>query len=350
MKLALFLPNWVGDAVMATPALQAIRREYTQAEIVAVMRPVIGDVLTGLHLFDRELHVDPRSPSPELTGRRLVKRLRGERCDTVVLFPNSIRSAWWAWRAGIRRRIGFARDLRGWLLTDPLVPKPKSRPHPVLDEYLRLAERLGCRNLSLPMALAVLPKDRETLDAFWSSYPSQWRQGVVCLNTGGAFGPAKNWPKEYFAELARRITDQLDRTVLVVCGPAERDDARWIAAQAKRATVLSLADAPLSVGLTKAAIAEADILVTTDSGPRHFAAALGIPSVVLFGPTHPAWSDTRDPRTISLQLPVDCGPCQQPKCPYAHHRCMRELTVDVVFHAVHRALREFPASGSRSAA
>jgi heptosyltransferase-2 len=338
MNLALFLPNWVGDAVMATPALRGIRAEFPQATIVGVMRPVIADVLAGAGFVDRVVLADPRGANAELRGRRFLSRLQAERCDTAVLFPNSLRSAWWAWRSGAQRRIGFARDLRGWLLTDRLTPKPKSTPHPVLDEYLRLAERLGCGSLQRTMSLAVSRTDRAALDAFWLQFPGEWRRGVVCFNTGGAFGPAKNWPREYFAELAQRIVDRLGRTVLVVCGPAERDDARWIAAAAQRPQVLSLADVRPSIGLTKAAIADGALLVTTDSGPRHFAAAFDVPAITLFGPTHIAWSETHHPRAVHLQIPVDCGPCQRRECPFGHHRCLRELTVDRVWQAVSQHL------------
>jgi len=341
MKLALYLPNWVGDAVMATPALRAIRAEFPQAEIVGVMRPVIADVLAGTGFSDRTLLANPHGKNPDQRGRRLIRRLRAEQCDTAVLFPNSLRSAWWAWRSGARRRIGFARDLRGWLLTDRLTPKPKSVPHPVLDEYLRLAECLGCRSLTRSTSLAVSRLDQATLDGFWIQHAVDNRnRGVVCFNTGGAFGSAKNWPREYFAELAQQIVDRLGKTVLIVCGPAERDDARWIAAAAQRPEVLSLADQPLSIGLTKAAIASAELLVTTDSGPRHFAAAFDVPAITLFGPTHIAWSETHHLRAVHLQVPVECGPCQRRECPLGHHRCMRELTVDRVFAAVSQQLND----------
>jgi len=324
---------------MATPALAAIRAAFAHAEIVGVMRPVIADTLAGSALFDHMLLVNPRGKSTEQKGRRFIEQLRAERCDIAVLFPNSLRSAWWAWRSGARQRIGFARDWRGWLLTDPVKPRPKSMPHPVLDEYLRLADRLGCRNHSRRMTLGVLPSDEAALNTFWSSQSADLRaHGVVCLNTGGAFGPAKNWPRAYFAELAQRIVDKLGKTVLLLCGPAEREEARWIAATASRREVVSLADQPLSIGLTKAAVRAAELLVTTDSGPRHFAAAFGVPVITLFGPTHIAWSETGYARATHLQMPVDCGPCQKRECPLGHHRCMTELTVDRVLAAVRAAL------------
>jgi heptosyltransferase-2 len=219
----------------------------------------------------------------------------------------------------------------------------------VLDEYLRLIEPLGCYFPSRKMELAVLPDDQQKLDKFWaqnlnrqhgdwSALTDRNTPDFVCLNTGGAFGPAKNWPREYFAELAHRVATELHYHVLVVCGPKERDDARWIATEAKHPSVVSFADIQPSIGLTKAAIRAARLLVTTDSGPRHFAAPFGTPVVTLFGPTHMSWSENFYDRAEHLQLKVDCGPCQQRECPLGHHKCLRDLTVDKVFAAVKRWL------------
>ena len=174
----------------------------------------------------------------------------------------------------------------------------------------------------------------------WKEVTDHQSVSYVCLNTGGAFGAAKNWPREYFAELARRVASESNRPVLVVCGPSERDDARWIAAEARHPSVFSLADVPLNIGLTKAAIRGAELLVTTDSGPRHFAAPFGTPVITLFGPTHIAWSETYYERAEHLQLKLDCGPCQQRECPLKHHRCLRDLSVETVFAAVQRQLNK----------
>ncbi len=358
MKLAIFLPNWIGDVVMATPALRAVRNQFPSAQIVGIMRPYVADVLAGTGLLDRTLFYNPRGHVDGQHGWKFVRGLRAERFDTVLLLTNSLRTGWLAWLSGAQRRIGFARDLRGWLLTDRVAPKSKSIPHPVLDEYLRLVERLGCRVQSRRIELAVKPGDLARIDEFWSTversqaskavrYQSvadsafSLRSSYICLNTGGAFGAAKNWPREYFEELARRIATELRKTVLIVCGPSERDDARWIANTANHAAVLSLADARLSIGLTKAAIRDSQLLVTTDSGPRHFAAAFNIPVITLFGPTHIAWSETGYDKAEHLQLKLDCGPCQKRDCPLLHHRCMKDLSVDTVFAAVQRQLTKY---------
>jgi heptosyltransferase-2 len=264
-------------------------------------------------------------------------RLRAERVDLAVLFPNSIRAAWLAFAGGARRRVGFARDGRRLLLTDALEPRSRSTPNPVIDEYLRIAEYLGCRDLSRRMELAVLPRDEEQLAAVRKSLRVPDAQ-YIALNPGGAFGAAKHWPTGHFAALASRIARELGLASIVLSGPAERELAREIVRAAGHPLVTGLADSPLSIGLSKALVRDAKLLVTTDSGPRHFAPPFGVPVVTLFGPTHIAWSETYAEDSIHLQLPIDCGPCQKRTCPLGHHRCMNELQPDAVFEAVRRVL------------
>jgi heptosyltransferase-2 len=161
------------------------------------------------------------------------------------------------------------------------------------------------------------------------------------LNPGGAFGAAKHWPAEHFAVLARELVDRRGGGVLVLCGPSERDMARRIVALANRPAVYSLSDYPLSIGLTKACVRRADLLVTTDSGPRHFAAAFDRPVVTLFGPTHIAWTETCHAKAQHMQKKVDCGPCQRRVCPL-DHRCMEGLTPAEVFAASMELLARWP--------
>jgi heptosyltransferase-2 len=167
---------------------------------------------------------------------------------------------------------------------------------------------------------------------------------VVGLNPGAAFGSAKFWPADHFARLARMLAQRLGCGVLVLCGPAERETARRVADDSRSPHAFSLADSPLSLGLTKALVRRLDLLVTTDSGPRHFAAAFGRPVVTLFGPTHVGWTETYYERAVHLQKPVPCGPCQLRTCPL-DHRCMRDLTPDEVFAAADRLLSRFPLDG-----
>ncbi|MCA9022355.1 MAG: glycosyltransferase family 9 protein, partial [Planctomycetaceae bacterium] len=146
MKIAVFLPNWIGDAVMATPALRVIREEFSEAEIVSIQRPYVADVLDGLTLVDRS--ISWKSGEQLISQFRFLRQLRKERFDLAVLFPNSFRSASLAFLAGIRRRVGINRDYRRWLLTDVLTAGDRQKPHPAIDEYLRIAAVVSGRDLS----------------------------------------------------------------------------------------------------------------------------------------------------------------------------------------------------------
>jgi heptosyltransferase II len=335
MRVAVFLPNWVGDAVMATPAVRALRAHFADAELIGVLRPYVAGVLEGAPWFDRQVLLATRGPWAQ-RWPAVAARLRRERVDLAVLFPNSFRVAWTAWLSGCRRRLGYARYGRSLLLTEALQPVRDARgrltPSPAIDAYNRLAEHAGCPTPSYRTELFTTPRDEEAADRVWLRAAFHGLGEVVCLNPGAAFGSAKYWPADSFALLARDLVDRRGCGVLVLCGPGERQLARNIVALAGRAAVHALADYPSSLGLTKACVRRADLLVTTDSGPRHFGAAFDRPVVTLFGPTHIAWTETYYPRAVHLQKPVPCGPCQLRTCPL-DHRCMKLLTPREVFEA-----------------
>jgi heptosyltransferase-2 len=335
MNIAVFWPNWIGDAVMATPAVRALRAAFPCAELTSVLKPYIAGVLEGSPWAGQSIFLDSRGP---LAHRwpAAAWRLRRQRPDLAVLFPNSFRSALVAWLGGCRRRVGFVRYGRGSLLTDGLYPRRDGAgrllPCPVIEDYNRLVELVGCPAPGYRMELGTTPLAEETADSIWRHGDFAAYSEMICFNPGAAFGSAKHWPEEYFVTLAQELVDRRGSGVLVLCGPAEREAARRIARLAKRPGVHSLAEQPLSVGLTKACIRRCDLLITTDSGPRHFGAAWGVPVVTLFGPTHIGWTETHYARAIHLQKKVDCGPCQLRVCPL-DHRCMKLLTPAEVYQA-----------------
>lgn len=347
-SIALFLPNWVGDVVMATPAVRAIRAHFPTARLIGFLRPYVTGVIEGSPWFDELIPFDPRGPRSQRTWA-VARQLRRARVDLALLFPNSFRASAAAWLGGCRRRVGYARYGRSFLLTDALTPLCDARgrliPSPVVDAYNRLARQVGA-DPSRRMELFTTPRDEAAADVIWARTGMARFTEVVCLNPGAAFGSAKCWPVGYFAHLARDLSERRDSGVLVLCGPAEREVAREIVAQAGRPGVAALADSALSIGLTKACVRRCDLLVTTDSGPRHFAAAFNKPVVTLFGPTHIAWTETYHPAAVHLQKPVECGPCQLRVCPI-DHRCMKLLTPAEVFAAVCSLLARFPPAAAQ---
>jgi heptosyltransferase-2 len=342
MKVVVFCPNMIGDTVMATPAFRALRRGLAGATLLAVVKPQVAPTLDGAPWFDDLIRFDPKGRDRQVRTWAVFRRLRAERPELAVLFPNSWRTVLLAMLAGIPRRLGYDRGGRGFLLTDRLT-YPRGRdgrrlPTPIVESYLALSRQLGCESDSLRPELFTTTADEAAADTAWTRLGLGRDEPVVCLNTGGAYGPAKSWPVEHFATLARRIATEAGQAVLVVCGPSERAAARAIAAASEHPRVVSLAAFELSLGLTKACVRRSALLITTDSGPRHFATAFGVPVVTLFGPTHIAWTRTYHPHALHVHHPVPCGPCQKQACPLGHHRCMRDLSPQAVFNAARRYL------------
>jgi len=344
MNLCIFLPNWLGDLVMATPTLRALRRHFgQQARIVGIMRPYLAAVLAGPDWLDEQWYFHPRGEDPQVRQWPLARRLRQERFDMAVLLPNSLRQAVLAWLGGCKERIGYVRNGRGPLLTGKLYPPRNGRrvaDCPVVDYYLNLAEALGCPPESPRLELRLTDAEQQSADQVWQNLGLRSDGRIVAVNSGSSNGAARNWPLEYFAELARRIATQWEHDILVMCGPKERQAAIEIVRQAGHPRVFSMAEQPMDLGTCKACLARTRLMVSTDSGPRHVAAAFGKPVVTLRGPTVPLWSANPTVHAIDLRVELDCIACRQATCPYGHQRCMRELSVDMVYHAMSRLLAE----------
>lgn len=335
-RIALFLPNWIGDAVMATPAVRAVRAHFPHARILGVGPGVIHDTLAGAPWFDDRLVLNKKAWRSTLGG------LRAFRPDAAVLFPNSLRPALLARLAGCTTVAGFARYFRDSLLSHRLYARRDDRggfkPVPIVHDYNQIVRRLGVPDPGVRLELFTTPEGEAAADRFWKLVNFSRFPRVVGLNPGGAFGASKHWPTEHFANTARALALQ-GCGVVVLCGPAEREEAIRIAAAARHPNVVSLTGEPPSVALTKSIVRRLALLITTDSGPRHFAAAFDVPVVTLFGPTHIEWTETYFPKAVHVQERLPCGPCQQRTCPLGHHDCMKKLTPESVLHAARNLLQ-----------
>lgn len=342
MRLGVFLPNWVGDVVMATPALRSLRTHVGNGALVGIMRPYVAEVLAGSDWFDESIVYQKGDGSLF----HPPAELRAARLDAVVLLTNSLRTGWMAYQSGARERIGMAGNLRSPLLTTRVRAARRGWRErwrrvelPTVAAYMQVAQAAGAPPVAPLLELATTAADELAADAVWRRLGWSEHDHVAVLNTGGAFGAAKDWPGEHFASLARRLAVERDFRVLINCGPKERDAARAIVAAAADPRVASLADeVDLPIGLTKAVIRRAELLVTTDSGPRFFGVAFGVPTVTLFGPTSTELTRTFSRYETCITLGLDCQPCMQRSCPLGHHRCMRDLSVDRVLAAVTDAL------------
>src|SRR4051812_35206003 len=208
MRVGVILPNWLGDVVMATPTLRALRKLVgPEGELIGVMRPYVSEVLAGSEWFDQQILYTKSSGWLRRTSPEVFRELRAARLDRVILLTNSLRTAWLAWRSGARERIGFKNEARSLLLTKR-VRQPLASdggPAPTVEGYLRLAEEAGCAVEPPVLELTTTKDEERAADVVWDELKLPTGDHVIVLNSGGAFGAAKQWPAEHFAELARRI-------------------------------------------------------------------------------------------------------------------------------------------------
>lgn len=342
MNVCLFLPNWLGDLVMAIPAVRAIRNKLgRRAQIVGITRPNLAGLLSGGEWLDECWYYDPHTEDHRFSTWALLTRLRESRFEVAVLFTNSLRSALLAASGGIPRRIGYARDGRTPLLTHPL-PVPRDGRHfrrvPMVDYYLGLAGALGAETTDRRLELPLSVWGEVCADRVWKDLHLPRAGPIVAMHVGGAFGKSKCWPARHFAELARLLVSQAPVWVLFVCGHRERETVREIVRTVGHPRVVSLADQPLDLQTLKSCLGRCSLMISTDSGPRHMAAALGKPVVTLFGPTWPVVTANPTVQGVDLQLPLECVPCGRRECPLGHHRCMEELTPGMVLQAAMKFL------------
>ena len=327
-------PNWLGDAIMALPAIAAVRRHFAADHLTIAAVPAVAEI------FREETDAAPdRVINLSSESRLAIATLEGEGFDLGILFPNSFRSAWQLWRAGVTERWGIARSARGMLLTRRSAPGP--RPPGVRhqsDYYRALVTGLGieCPVDTMPRLAPRMPSAERAAALLLQRGVLPDTQ-LVGLAPGAAYGTAKQWLPERVAELAARLVQQRRATCVLVGASHDRDASRavesWLRAHAPDAMrgVVNLTG-HTSLGALVGVVARMATFVSNDSGAMHLAAAIGRPVVAVFGPT-----DERATRPLGDQIvltaPVFCRPCLLRECPI-DHRCMKRITVDEVYEAV----------------
>lgn len=341
-RVLIVIPNWVGDVVLATPALAALRARFASATISLLCRGYVGDVLAGGGWGDEVLHWPAgKGLRREWAWLRFARTLRAARFDLAILLTNSFRSALAVWLAGVPRRVGFARDGRGWMLTHKLWPlKQDGRfvPASVHESYLDLAAAVGAAPDSEALRLGVTPEQEAAADQLKHHYGLDRGGAYAVINPGAAFGAAKCWLPERFAEVCDGLADRFGLRSVLVGAAGEAELLRQIADRA-RADVTCCTSPGTTLGSLKALVRDAALLVCNDTGPRHYGIAFDVPTVTVFGPTHQAWTDVPGANEQRLQVPVPCGPCQLRTCPL-DHRCMTSVSSAMVLGAAERLLRQ----------
>ena len=343
-RLVIRTPNWLGDAVMALPAMEAVRRAFGDAHVAVAAVPSIAP------LFAEETSAAPDSVIALPDPAAEVRALRAGSFDAILLLPNSFRSAWSAHRASIPTRWGYAAGLRRWLLTRS-ISRPRGRRHQSAY-YLDLVKGLDIPPVEPCPRVAVRPATLARADALLAAHGLGHAAdgGVRCIGfaPGAAYGHAKRWPPRMVAETIVRLSRESKVACLIFGAGDDRDSGREIESSlppdVRAVNLIGRTDLRLLAGV----ISRCAAFVSNDSGAMHLAAALGVPVVAIFGPTDervtsPLASGTGAGATADVVMPevlthsVFCRPCMLRDCPI-DHRCMTGITVDTVVGAVSRRL------------
>ena len=343
-RVAVLVPSWLGDAVMALAAIGDVRRAFPDSALVVAARPSMAP------LFRQVAGIDEVVERPAARGlssawhwREDAARLAAARADIAILLPNSFASAWVTRAARIPERWGYRTDVRTGLLTRA-VARPRGSVHQS-EYYRRLAAALGMRTEGPPLPIAVGEEEAARARQVLLDEGCPGGARLVGVAPGAAYGHAKQWPPSSYAELIRRITADSDATAVLVGSAADRGAAIEVERGLARAGVTAraggngLARWVNLVGRTDLALAIAvaaacRAFVSNDSGAMHLAAAVGVPVTALFGPTRERETAPlpADVHTVLTNL-VWCRPCMLRECPI-DHRCMTGISVERVLDAV----------------
>jgi heptosyltransferase-2 len=336
VKILIRATNWVGDAILALPALRAVRKRFSDAEIAIVARPYVADIYRDQQICDRLVAYDPQGAHAGFSGReRLAGELRAEKFDVALLLQNAFDAAWLAWRASIPERIGYARDGRSFLLTKAVpVPRPGEISAHEKYYYLELLRRAGwIDSLSDEtfIAMCVSEEKRRLASQFLAESGVRPHSLRVAIGPGASYGSAKCWLPARFAELANWLQVQADADIILFGTTSEANVSKAISEEMRRSPInltgrTTIADLP-------ALLSQCHLFVGNDSGAMHVAAAVGLPVVAVFGPTDPHGTAPVTPRCTIVQEKPYCSPCFLRRCP-TDHRCMTKVTAEMVEAAV----------------
>ncbi len=325
--------NWIGDAVMQIPALRELRRIFPSAHITLHTRSWAQGIFTDAEFVD-ELLTFEKGESKIKDALEQAKTLKEKKFDLAVLFPNSFESALIAKLAGIPQRFGYAKDARGFLLTNAVeIPEWKNERHEVFY-YLNLVAEVEKKIVGAQTVLAKEPKidlkvsaeRRARAREILTESGVDFSRKIVALGVGSTNSRAKRWSAESYAKLNDKLQNESNMNVILVGAKDELEVSNEVYEQSKNKPIILTGKTDLAEAT--AILSEIDLLVSNDMGLAHIASAVGTKTLVIFGPTNP--QTTRPWNAEIFYKPVECSPCMLRDCPI-DHRCLTRISADEVF-------------------
>ena len=332
--------NWVGDAIMSTPALRSIRRNYPSARITLLAKPWVVPVFENSPDIDDVMVYRAGGRHHGLPGlMRLSRDIGIYNFDLAILFQNAFEAALLTWLAGIPRRLGFTTDARTLLITDRVRTWRRLKRGHLVDYYLGLLSGAGLKTYGRSLTLNISDTEHENAIKLLHGIGKATGQPIIGINPGATYGTAKRWPADRFIALSQTFIKDQNAVILIFGGPGEAELGKSIADRVgpncvNLCNTTTLRQAMALIGCCHA-------FITNDSGLMHVAAALNIPQVAIIGPTDPVATGPVNPASRMVQDLQSCerAPCLKPDCPI-DHRCMTAIGVEDVLAATSALLAD----------
>lgn len=329
-KILIIGPSWVGDTMLIQPMLKRIKARHPDSIIDVLAPPWTDELLLAIpEVNEVIINPFPHGALKLLERYRLGRQLRGEQYDQAIVLPNSLKSAFVPFFAGIPLRTGFVGEMRYGLLNDAR-KLDKAKLPLMVERFAQLAERAADKipqPLSNPELKVTSSQVNETLNKLGLTCDKP----VAVFCPGAEYGPAKRWPVSYFAEIAQRL-QQHGFDVWLVGSPKDKDPADKIVSLGNHACRNLCGQTTLGDAI--ALLSCAELVISNDSGLMHLAAALDRPMLALFGSSSPQFTPPLSPKAEVVKLDIKCSPCFKRECPLGHFNCMMQLTPDLVWKKI----------------
>lgn len=330
--------NWVGDSILTTPAVHALRQLYPQAKLSLLIKSNLRELwkdnpdITEILIYPDKLTLG--------SFFSLIKQLRQKKFDLAVLFPNSFSAAATIFFSGITNRLGYATNHRSFLLSKPVPISDIILHTHQVNYYLNLILQLGEVNIQAELILNLGKEEQDYAENLFTGFNIPAVNLIIGINSGATFGSAKRWLAERYIDLGKRLISEYSASLVLFGSSQEVDYVNQIAQKLDAPNSVFNVAGKNNLAQLSACIEKCKLFITNDTGPMHIAAALKVPTIVIFGSTDPVTtSPYGDFPNLIVRKPANCAPCLLRECP-TDHRCMHAITVEDVFGAVKTLLTQ----------
>ncbi len=336
-KILIRAANWVGDAIMTTPVIRAVRKNFPKAEITILAKPWVIPVYENNPYIDKILVYESNNRHKRGVGTLLLaKDLRGYHFDLAILMQNAFEAGLISFMGGIKERVGYNTDGRGFLLNRKVKLNPELKKGHLIDYYIGILKGAHLADDGRALDLFLCESDREFAGRFLEKEEFDLSKPVIGINPGATGGTAKRWFPKRYARVCKNLAKKLKVKILIFGGPKDFELGKYIAKLSEDCCI-NIAGTT-SLGQAFALIEKCSLFITNDSGLMHAAAALNINQVAVIGSTDYVATAPANENSIMVRAEVFCSPCLKDVCP-TDHQCMDKISVDMVMETCKSLLK-----------